>query len=67
MKEIFFPILAFSPIFLAGILLIVFKIAARIAMPLVFIFTSIISYFVWGMSEHLVTLLGYNIPNLGGN
>jgi len=44
MKEIFFPILAFSPIFLAGILLIVFRIAAKIAMPLVFIFTSIISY-----------------------
>ena len=51
MKEIFFPILAFSPIFLAGILLIVFRIAAKIAMPLVFIFTSIISYFIWGMSE----------------
>ncbi len=51
MSDIFLPFLAFSPIFLAGILLIIFRIAAKVAMPIVFIFTCLIAYFIWGVSE----------------
>ncbi|MDR8391069.1 L-lactate permease [Aliifodinibius sp. S!AR15-10] len=42
--------LAFLPILVAGILLIGFRIAAKIAMPLVLAVTVVISYFVWDFS-----------------
>lgn len=43
-------LLAFTPIFFAGILLVGFRIAAKYAMPIVFIITTVIAYFYWGMS-----------------
>ncbi|MEX0930035.1 MAG: L-lactate permease [Balneolales bacterium] len=42
--------LAFLPILLAGILLIGFRIAAKIAMPLVLAVTMVIAYFIWEFS-----------------
>ncbi len=54
MDTIYLPILAFSPILLAGILLIGFRIAAKIAMPIVFLYTALIAYFFWGMSENRI-------------
>ncbi len=50
MENIFLPFIAFSPIFLAGTLLIGFRVTAKVAMPIVFFHTCIISYFFWGMS-----------------
>ncbi len=41
---------AFAPILLAGILLVGFRIPARIAMPAVFIATALIAYFTWDIS-----------------
>ena len=43
-------ILAFSPILIAGILLVGFRFPAKIVMPIVFIITSFIAYFFWGVS-----------------
>ncbi len=43
--------LAFAPIFFAGILLVGFRVAAKYAMPIVFILTSLIAYFFWGVSD----------------
>ena len=51
MQNTFLPILAFSPIFFAGLLLIGFRLPAKIAMPNVFIYTCVIAYFLWGMSD----------------
>ena len=42
--------LAFFPIILAGILLIGLRLPAKYAMPITFILTFLIAYFVWGMS-----------------
>lgn len=42
--------LAFLPIVLAGVLLVGFRIAAKIAMPVVLAVTIIISYVTWGFS-----------------
>ena len=46
-----FSMLAFTPILVAGIFLIGFKIEAKKAMPVTLIFTCLISYFLWGVSE----------------
>ena len=46
----FLAFLAFAPILMAGFLLIGFRIAAKIAMPVVFIFTCLIAYLIWGMT-----------------
>ena len=46
----FYSLLAFSPIILAGILLIGFRLPAKYAMPITFILTFLIAYFFWGMS-----------------
>ena len=43
--------LAFAPILFAGILLVGFRVAAKYAMPIVFILTSLIAYFFWGVSD----------------
>mgnify|MGYP001309072635 CR=1 FL=1 len=51
LSQSFLSILAFTPILCAGILLIGFRIAAKKAMPIVFIITCFIAYFFWGMSE----------------
>jgi lactate permease len=42
--------LSFFPIFLAGILLVGFRISAKIAMPAVFLVTVVISHFFWEFS-----------------
>ncbi|MGD8498436.1 MAG: L-lactate permease [Chromatiales bacterium] len=43
-------LLAFLPIVLAGVLLIGFRLAARVAMPIVFVVTALIALFAWEMS-----------------
>ena len=43
--------LAFAPILFAGILLVGLRVAAKYAMPIVFILTSVIAYFFWGVSD----------------
>ena len=43
--------LAFAPILFAGILLVGLRVAAKYAMPIVFILTSLIAYFFWGVSD----------------
>ncbi len=48
--ENFMSILAFSPILIAGVLLIGFRIAAKFVMPFVFFLTAVIAYFFWGLS-----------------
>ena len=50
MFDSFVAFIAFAPILIAGVLLIGFRVAAKHAMPLVFILTGTISYFFWGVS-----------------
>ena len=50
MEDLTYIFLAFAPILLAGFLLIGFKISAKIAMPIVFLFTFSVAYFFWGVS-----------------
>ncbi len=47
-------ILAFSPILISGIFLVGLRISAKIAMPIVFLITCIIAYFVWGVSSQRI-------------
>jgi lactate permease len=42
--------LAFFPILLAGVMLVGFRISARVTMPITFVVTSLIAYFFWGLS-----------------
>ena len=51
MDNSFYALLAFLPIFLAGLLLVGFRIAAKIAMPLIFLVTCLIAFFFWGVSS----------------
>jgi len=46
--------LAFLPILLAAILLVVFRVAAKIAMPLVLLATILIGYFGWHLSGSVI-------------
>lgn len=50
MNESILALLAFTPLLLAGVLLIGFKIPAKIAMPIVFLAAAIIGLTVWDMS-----------------
>ena len=50
MEIVFLSLLSFSPILLSGILLLVFRVPAKYAMPFVFIVTSLIAFFFWGMT-----------------
>ena len=50
MNETILALLAFLPLLLAGILLIGFKIPAKIAMPIVFLTAAIIGLTAWDMS-----------------
>ena len=43
-------ILAFTPILLAGILLVGFRLAAKYSMPIVFIITCLIAFLFWEVS-----------------
>lgn len=54
--------LALLPILAAGIMLVGFRIPARVAMPITFLLTAIIGYAVWGLS--LVTLIASCIQSL---
>ena len=42
--------LAFLPILLSGILLVGFRISAKIIMPIIYVITFIIAYYFWGMT-----------------
>ncbi|GGX87925.1 L-lactate permease [Litchfieldella qijiaojingensis] len=50
MDSTLLPLLAFLPLVLAGVLLIGFRMAAKLAMPIVFIVTALIALFAWEMS-----------------
>ena len=50
MKSEFLALLAFAPILFAGILLVGFRLAAKYAMPIIFILTCLIAYYFWGVS-----------------
>ena len=50
METSFQSLLAFLPILLSGIFLVGFRISAKLAMPIVFLFTCLITYFFWGVS-----------------
>lgn len=50
MTDTTLALLAFTPLVLAGVLLIGFRIAAKIAMPVVFLVTVIIALTAWDMS-----------------
>ena len=50
MSDGLLAVLAFIPILSAGILLIGFRISAKVVMPIILLITIIISYFMWGMS-----------------
>lgn len=49
MSQNMLAFLAFTPILLSGVLLIGFRIPARIVMPLVFVVTALIAAFAWKM------------------
>ena len=51
MNDGLLAVLAFTPILSAGILLIGFRIPAKVVMPIVLVITIIISNFVWGVSS----------------
>ena len=50
MSSILMSLLAFTPLVLAGVLLIGFRMAARVAMPVVFIVAVLIALLAWDMS-----------------
>lgn len=47
-------LLAFTPILLSGVLLVAFRMSAKITMPIVFVVTCAIAMGVWGMSLNRV-------------
>tara|TARA_X000000950_G_scaffold27578_1_gene29691 strand:+ start:256 stop:1959 length:1704 start_codon:yes stop_codon:yes gene_type:complete len=46
----FLAFLAFLPILISGILLVAFRISAKITMPIVYLITLFIAYYFWGMN-----------------
>lgn len=50
MNNGFLALLAFAPILLSGILLVGFRMPAKVTMPIVFVVTCTIAISVWGMS-----------------
>ncbi len=54
--------LALLPILTAGVMLVGFRIPAKVAMPVAFVLTAIIAYTVWGLS--LTTLIASCIQSL---
>ncbi|MCE8021429.1 L-lactate permease [Halomonas sp. MCCC 1A11036] len=50
MTDTTLALLAFTPLILAGVLLIGFRVAAKIAMPIVFLVTALIALTAWEMS-----------------
>lgn len=55
MSEGLQALLGFTPILLAGVLLVGMRIAAKIAMPIVYVVTALIALYAWGMSGTRVT------------
>ncbi|WP_043529831.1 L-lactate permease [Litchfieldella xinjiangensis] len=54
MESTLLPLLAFLPLVLAGVLLIGFRMAAKVAMPIVFLVTAVIALFAWDMTFNRV-------------
>ena len=54
--------LALLPILVAGVMLVGFRIPAKVAMPVAFVLTAIIAYTVWGLS--MTTLIASCIQSL---
>ncbi|PMR70352.1 L-lactate permease [Halomonas heilongjiangensis] len=54
MTDTTLALLAFVPLVLAGVLLIGFRVAARTAMPVVFVVTALIGLFAWEMTFNRV-------------
>ncbi|MFP4136730.1 MAG: L-lactate permease [Halomonas sp.] len=50
MNDTLLALLAFTPLVLAGVLLIGLRLAAKVAMPVVFVVTALIALFAWEMS-----------------
>ncbi|MBR9754091.1 L-lactate permease [Cobetia sp. 4B] len=50
MNQSLLALLAFVPLLLAGVLLIGFRMAARLAMPIVFVVTALIALLAWDMT-----------------
>ncbi len=50
MNDTVLALLAFTPLLLAGVLLIGFRMAAKVAMPIVFIVTALIALVAWDMT-----------------
>ncbi|MEC9481725.1 MAG: L-lactate permease [Halomonas sp.] len=50
MNQTLLALLAFLPLILAGVLLIGFRVAARTAMPIVFVVTALIALLAWDMT-----------------
>ncbi|QJQ95903.1 MULTISPECIES: L-lactate permease [Halomonadaceae] len=50
MNQTILALLAFAPLLLAGVLLIGFRMAAKVAMPIVFIVAALIALFAWDMT-----------------
>ncbi|CAN0215157.1 unnamed protein product, partial [Chrysoparadoxa australica] len=51
MSQFLLFLLALTPILTAGILLVGFKVPARIAMPIALLITIIIAFYTWGLSS----------------
>ena len=54
MNSGFLALLAFTPILLSGVLLVAFRMSAKVTMPIVFLVTAAIAMGVWGMSLNRV-------------
>ncbi|MBB4095332.1 L-lactate permease [Brucella pecoris] len=54
MSNGFLALFAFLPILLAGVMLVGFRVQARIAMPVTYVLTVVIAMAIWGMSGNRV-------------
>lgn len=54
MSNGFLALFAFLPIFVAGVMLVGFRIQARIAMPVTYLITVVVAMALWGMSGNRV-------------
>ena len=50
MESQLLPLLAFSPILFAGILLVGFRLPAKFSMPIIFFQTCFLAFFIWKLS-----------------
>jgi len=54
MSITFLALLAFTPILISGIMMVGFRLSAKITMPIVYIITTLIALQVWGMTPNRV-------------